>query len=178
LVESEEKNKNWRQKFEDKNLRILTEISNALKTLKTEMLKEKKGNSEKFENLKDEIISNHLSHEKLIDQLNEQIKKNEVQFEYKLEEHQVKAAEEIRRVLDKLTFEIEVNGNETLEKAKKEIGSSIFELDHKLKSYTDQKIVLLKEDLTKLNRNSIDILKTEIAKDFTAVQLKFVDFQK
>jgi len=68
------------------------------------MLKEKKQNSEKFENLKDEIISNHLSHEKLIGQLNEQIKKNEVQFEYKLEENQVKASEEIRRVLDKVLF--------------------------------------------------------------------------
>ena len=77
-----------------------------------------------------------------------------------------------------MTFEIEVNENETLEKAKKEISSSIIELDHKLKSYTDQKIVLVKEDLTKLNRNSIDILKQDLSKDFTEIQLKLVDFQK
>jgi len=71
-----------------------------------------------------------------------------------------------------------VNGNEILEKAKKELNSSIIELDHKLKSYADQKIVLVKEDLTKLNRNSIDILKADLSKDFTAIQLKLVDFQK
>jgi len=70
-----------------------------------------------------------------------------------------------------------VNGNETLEKAKKEIKSNIIEVEHKLKSYADHQTVLVKDEMTKFTRNSVDILRTDISKDFTAVQLKILDIQ-
>jgi len=100
LVLFEENNKLWKKNFEDKNLRVLTEISNALKTLKGDLNKEKLSTVERFDNVKEEITSNQLAAEKLFEQLNDRIKGVETQFEYKIEETFVKADEKLRRAVD------------------------------------------------------------------------------
>lgn len=44
ITNLEHTNEEWRTGFEKKNLQVFTEVSNALKTIKSEVIKEKKLN--------------------------------------------------------------------------------------------------------------------------------------
>jgi len=69
-------------------------------------------------------------------------------------------------------------GKSVFEKSKRETQAIVVISEQKMKGYTDFEISSLKEESIQNNRQTVDVLRTEVSKDFQSVHLKIVDLQK
>jgi len=69
-------------------------------------------------------------------------------------------------------------GKSTFDKSKRETQANVAIAEQKMKGYTDLEINKLKEELIQNNRQTVDVLRTEVSKDFQSVHLKLLDLQK
>lgn len=158
MGKNEEYHEAWRKNFEDKNHNFFTELTNAMKSLKKQLVREKFERKTTDDGLRDLIENNKKHTDKICEDLDRSIKHQEETFDFKMKKNNEKWESHVQLEVDKLLDAISKNSEQIRQENDKKLARKTSELQNEF----DRKLTTESADL----REFIMKKKGEIEEDF------------
>jgi hypothetical protein len=112
IDKDEEYQEQWRKNFEEKNHNFFKELTNALKALKKQLIREKFERKTNDDSLRELIENNRKHHDKLAEELDKKIDHKEEVYDFKLKKNNEKWESHLQIEIDKVLDSIQKTGEQ------------------------------------------------------------------
>jgi transposase-like protein len=128
IDKDEEYQEQWRKNFEEKNHNFFKELTNAMKSLKKQLIREKFERKTNDDSLRELILNNRKHSDKLFEEIDKKFTHQEEVYDFKLKKNNEKWESHLQIEIDKVLDSIQQSGEQIRDEFDKKLSRKSIEL--------------------------------------------------